>query len=101
MAILSRLSGVAPRIERPIMVACEGGITGSGEGMETGLDKTQQSQNIPTRIRVYLRVFAELPADALRLLFGTACIWIGIGVFGVLFNLYLIAIGQSLAFLGL
>jgi predicted MFS family arabinose efflux permease len=69
--------------------------------METGVDKTQRVQSIPTRVRLYLRVFAELPADALRLLFGTMSIWIGIGVFGVLFNLYLIAIGQSLAFLGL
>ncbi len=68
--------------------------------MQTGLDETRQTQSIPTRVRVYLRVFAELPADALRLLFGTVCIWIGIGVFGVLFNLYLIAIGQSVAFLG-
>jgi len=69
--------------------------------MASGVGKAQEPQSILSRVGVYLRQFAALPADARRLLLGTVCIWIGIGVFGVLFNLYLVAIGQSIAFLGL
>ena len=57
----------------------------------------------PLRARVseYARGFTETTANARLLLFGTACLWVSIGIFGVLFNLYLITLGYSVAFLGL
>jgi len=52
-------------------------------------------------IVAYLRVFAELQPNARRLLLGTLCINVGIGVFGVLFNLYLVALGHTVSYVGL
>lgn len=52
-------------------------------------------------VRAYLRVFVSLSPNARRLLLGNLCINVGVGSFGVLFNLYLVALGRSLSFVGL
>jgi len=52
-------------------------------------------------VGAYLRVFVGLRANAWRLLIGNLCLNTGLGVFGVLFNLYLIALGHSFDYIGL
>ena len=51
--------------------------------------------------RQYLRTFARFKANARRLLLANTCLNVGLGVFGVLFNLYLVDLHYSLAFVGL
>lgn len=51
--------------------------------------------------RAYLRLFSGLSANARRLLLGNLCINVGVGTGGVLFNLYLVALGFPLSFIGL
>lgn len=58
------------------------------------------ARGIAGRAAVYARSFAGLGANARRLLVATICLWVGIGVAAVLFNLYLVAIGYNVAFLG-
>lgn len=53
------------------------------------------------RVTGYVRSFLTLGPDARRLVLGTLAINAGIGVAGVLFNLYLIHTGHGLAFVGL
>lgn len=65
------------------------------------LQASGTSQSTRQAIGAYLRTFARLSPNSRRLLLGTICLYIGIGVFGVLFNLYLVALGYSLAFIGL
>ncbi len=55
----------------------------------------------PRAVLAYLHVFAELPPNARLLLVGNLCVNIGLGVFAVLFNLYLVALGHSLGYVGL
>lgn len=62
--------------------------------------RRRTSPGITGRARAYLRSFAGATPNARRLLVATTCLWVGIGVFGVLFNLYLIALGYSVAFVG-
>ena len=56
---------------------------------------------IAARAAAYARGFTSLTGDARKLLVAAMSLWVGIGIFGVLFNLYLIAIGYSVAFVGL
>ncbi len=49
----------------------------------------------------YLRVFIGLHPNARRLLLGNLCINVGVGVFAVLFNLYLVALGHTVGYVGL
>ncbi|MGH2347019.1 MAG: MFS transporter [Chloroflexota bacterium] len=53
------------------------------------------------RARAYAHGFTGMTANARRLLTASTCLWVGVGIFGVLFNLYLIALGYSVAFIGL
>lgn len=74
--------------------------------MTTGVERveaggTEPSQRALDRLRAYLRVFAELSPNARRLLLATMCIWIAVGISGVIFNLYLLAVGHNVAFVGL
>lgn len=61
---------------------------------------THTPRRIARRAGAYARSFAGLTPNARRLLLATACLWVGIGLFGVLFNLYLIALGYNVAFVG-
>jgi len=49
----------------------------------------------------YLRLFAGFDPNARSLLLGNLCINVGLGVFGVLFNLYLVALGHTVGYVGL
>jgi len=49
----------------------------------------------------YLHVFVGLHPNARRMLLGNLCINVGLGVFGVLFNLYLVALHHSVGYVGL
>jgi len=53
------------------------------------------------RAAVYMKAFTAFPPNARKLLAATACFWVGLGVFGVLFNLYLVDLGYKLDFVGL
>jgi MFS family permease len=48
-----------------------------------------------------LRTFTGLGANARHFLVGTVCLWVGIGIFGVLFNLYLVALGYEVTFVAI
>ena len=69
--------------------------------MARGLAETRERQSVAQAVGVYLRTFAGLKPNARRLLLATLCINTGVGVFGVLFNLYLVALSYSLVFVGL
>lgn len=56
--------------------------------------------HLSTRARAYVRSFTGISSNARHLLVATTCLWVGIGISGVLFNLYLIAIGYNVAFVG-
>ncbi len=67
-----------------------------------------QARGIAARARArvhalaaYVQTFATFGRDTRRLLWGTLCMNVGAGVFGVLFNLYLVALGYHLDFIGL
>jgi len=52
-------------------------------------------------VAAYFKTFATFGHGTRRLLWGTLCMNVGAGVFGVLFNLYLVALGYRLDFIGL
>ncbi len=52
-------------------------------------------------LAAYFKTFATFGRGTRRLLWGTLCMNVGAGVFGVLFNLYLVALGYRLDFIGL
>lgn len=52
-------------------------------------------------MRAYLATFVALRPNARRLLLGNLCVQTGVGVSGVLFNLYLVALGHGVGFIGL
>jgi MFS family permease len=57
--------------------------------------------SVVRRASTYGRSFTDLGANASRFLLATACLWVGIGIFGVLFNLYLVAIGYNVTFVAI
>jgi len=63
--------------------------------------RTPTRPGIARRARAYVRGFTDLTSNARRLLIAATSLWVGIGIFGVLFNLYLIGLGYSVAFVGL
>jgi MFS family permease len=58
-------------------------------------------RGLASGIVAYARAFTDVNHNARQLLAATTFLWIGLGIFGVLFNLYLIDIGYSVAFVGL
>jgi len=52
-------------------------------------------------LAAYFKTFATFGRGTRRLLWGTLCVNVGVGVFGVLFNLYVVALGYRLDFIGL
>ena len=68
--------------------------------MAQGVEKARTRQGLVHASRAYVRTFAQLKPNARRLLLANVCINVGVGVFGVLFNLYLVALGYGLVFIG-
>ena len=66
----------------------------------TSQDVASTPHGIAGRARAYARSFTGLTDNARRLLIATTLLWVGIGISGVLFNLYLLAIGYNVAFVG-
>ncbi|HXT38046.1 MAG TPA: MFS transporter [Chloroflexota bacterium] len=69
--------------------------------MPAQLSSARPRPRLGGSVKAYALSFTGLTANARRLLIGATSLWVGIGVFGVLFNLYLIALGYSVAFVGL
>ncbi len=69
--------------------------------MEVGVGEPRGRPDMVHAARTYLGTFARLSPNARRLLLATVGIYTSLGVFGVLFNLYLVALGHTLAFVGL
>ena len=69
--------------------------------MPAPVANTPPHLGIAARAAAYARGFTGLSGDVRRLLAAAMSLWVGIGIFGVLFNLYLIALGYSVAFVGL
>ena len=56
---------------------------------------------LSSRITAYFRTFAGLGANAGHFLRATVCLWVGNGIFGVLFNLYLVSLGYNVTFVAI
>lgn len=69
--------------------------------MARGVERAAGRRGVASAARAYVETFAHLKPNARRLLVANVCINVGVGLFGVLFNLYLVAIGYGLAFVGL
>jgi MFS family permease len=69
--------------------------------MSERVNRPAKGPGMVRRIGAYARGFTGMTANARRLLRSSICLWVGVGIFGVLFNLYLIALGYSVAYIGL
>jgi MFS family permease len=69
--------------------------------MSEPVNRPAKGPGIVRRAGAYAHGFTGMTGNARRLLASSTCLWVGVGIFGVLFNLYLIALGYSVAYIGL
>ncbi len=74
---------------------------GAGESMTRRTRRRRSPGEVWAELRTYIRSFRDLGSNARQLIIAATLLWVGIGISGVLFNLYLVGLGYNVAYVGL